>query len=98
MTERVKLPPTSQLIREWADATTIEAGVANGTAAAAIHAACYLCWQALERRWITPAEALGDFGIVHQLVHAASLDPACTPAWLYLQANRVALLEAKFAQ
>lgn len=37
-----------------------------------IHEAVYLGWIALEMGLMTPAEVLGDQGIVHELVHRAA--------------------------
>lgn len=95
MCTEIKLPPTSMLIDEWAE-IGVEAGVKDGTAAAAIHAACYLCWQAMERGWLTPTDVLGDRGIVHDLTHPASLDPSWTPEKLRQHAAAVRRIEAMF--
>lgn len=82
----------STLIDDWATQTTDEA-LANGTAAAAIHAACFLCYTALASGGMSLEDVLGDTGLVHALAHAAAKDVTID---LKEQAERARKLEAEF--
>lgn len=42
---------------------------------AALHAACFLGWLAINSRAARPSDILGDRGLVHQLAHLACGDP-----------------------
>ncbi len=65
--------PTSMLIGDWGQ-MDFDSATSTGTAAAAIHAACYLCYRAIAAEVMTVEEALGDYGLVHGLAHIAAGD------------------------
>jgi hypothetical protein len=83
----------STLISEWA-ASDLKTATGNGTVAAAIHAACYLCTCAIAAGHITYVEALGDRGLVHELVHISAGDNTRDISTLEATARA---LEAKLA-
>lgn len=85
--------PASTLIAEWAEMGLHDAEE-NGTVAAAIHAACYLCTCAIDAGHITYVEAIGDRGLVHELAHIAAGDTTRDIASLEAMARD---LEAKLA-
>lgn len=89
----IKLPPTASLIDDWAEAGTPGA-LARGIAPAAMHAACFLCWKALDAGVLTVEQVLGDRGIIHEMTHAASLDATRDSDFLRGLANRVREVEA----
>lgn len=63
----------STLISDWGG-MDFDTAASTGTAAAAIHAACFLCYRAIGAGLITVEEALGDDGLVHGLAHIAAGD------------------------
>lgn len=65
--------PTSRLVRDWA-AAGLESATLTGVVAAAIHAACYLCDCAIDAGLMGHKGAIGDYGLVHALAHAAAGD------------------------
>jgi hypothetical protein len=65
--------PASELIADWAR-FGLKTATDNGTVAAAIHAACYLCACGIAAGHITYLEAIGDRGLVHELAHIAAGD------------------------
>lgn len=86
--------PASRLIRQWADAGDLQAATSRGIVAAAIHAACFLCDRAIAAGIMTPGDALGDRGLVHELAHAAAGDATRDVAMLETFARRAEALEA----
>lgn len=65
--------PASRLISIWVS-QGLEEATRNGTVAAALHAACYVCSRAVAADLMTPGGALGDDGLLHRLIHAAAGD------------------------
>lgn len=88
--------PASVLIAQWA-AFDLATATANGTVAAAIHAACYLSDRAIDAKIMDHKGAVGDYGLVHALAHIAAGDTASFKTLAEI-ATHAAYLEAQLTE